>query len=135
MILLLVVVGLLYSIWEKIEDAIMIFLVISILVTAEVYNEYSAKKAIVSLANAATLKARTVRDGRLSEIDAEEVMRGDLLVLMQGTRIAAYFYALHSGLGLGRHIPSLSAPGSSDTFSCGRRQVEDRTCIFQRDIY
>lgn len=89
MILLLLVVGLLYSIWGKIEDAITIFLVISILVTAEVCNEYRAKKAIASLANAATLKARTVRDGRLSEIDAEEVVPGDLLVLMQGTRIAA----------------------------------------------
>lgn len=88
MILLLLVVGLLYSIWGKIQDAITIFLVISILVTAEVYNEYRAK-AIASLANAATLKARTVRDGRLSEIDAEEVVPGDLLVLMQGTRIAA----------------------------------------------
>ncbi len=89
MILLLLVVGLLYGIWGRLEDAITIFLVISLLVTAEVYNEYRAKKAIASLAKAAAPKARTVRDSRLSEIDAEYVVPGDLLVLIQGTRIAA----------------------------------------------
>ena len=49
MILLLLVVGFFYSIWGKLEDAITIFIVIVLLVFAEVYNEFRAKKAIASL--------------------------------------------------------------------------------------
>ena len=49
MILLLLVVGFFYSVWGKLEDAITIFLVIILLVLAEVYNEFRAKKAIASL--------------------------------------------------------------------------------------
>ncbi len=89
MILLLLVVGLLYSIWGKIEDAITIFLVIFLLVLAEVYNEYRAKKAIAALSKVAAPKAKTMRDGVITEVDAEDVVPGDLLILTQGTRIAA----------------------------------------------
>jgi len=44
MILLLLVVGVVYSLWGKLADAITIFAVIFLLVLAEVYNEYRAKK-------------------------------------------------------------------------------------------
>ena len=40
MILLLLVVGIVYSLWGKLADAITIFAVIFLLVLAEVYNEY-----------------------------------------------------------------------------------------------
>jgi len=43
MIILLLVVGFFYSIWGKLEDAVTIFVVISLLVLAEVYNEFRAK--------------------------------------------------------------------------------------------
>lgn len=89
MILLLLVVGLLYSIWGNIEDAITIFLVIFLLILTEVHNEYRAKKAIASLTKVAAPKAKTMRDGMITEINAEDVVRGDLLILAQGTRIAA----------------------------------------------
>jgi len=49
MILLLLVVGFFYSIWGELADAITIFVVIILLVFAEVYNEFRAKKAIASL--------------------------------------------------------------------------------------
>jgi len=44
MILLLFVVGIFYSIWGKLGDAITIFVVIFLLVFAEVFNEFRAKK-------------------------------------------------------------------------------------------
>jgi len=89
MILLLLVVGVFYSIWGKIGDAVTIFVVIFLLVLAEVHNEYRAKKAIDSLAKIAAPKAKTVRDGKITELNAEDVVPGDLLILSQGTRIAA----------------------------------------------
>ena len=89
MILLLLVVGIVYSLWGKLADAITIFAVIFLLVLAEVYNEYRAKKAISSLEKIAAPKTRVLRDGVITEIESEAVVPGDLLILTPGTRIAA----------------------------------------------
>ncbi|HOJ26956.1 MAG TPA: HAD-IC family P-type ATPase, partial [Candidatus Saccharicenans sp.] len=89
MILLLLVVGVVYSLWGKLADAITIFAVIFLLVLAEVYNEYRAKKAISSLEKIAAPKTRVLRDGVITEIESEAVVPGDILILTPGTRIAA----------------------------------------------
>jgi len=89
MILLLLFVGAVYSFWGKLEDALTIFVVIVLLVLAEVWNEYRAKKAIASLSKMAAPRTRVVREGRVGEIRTEDVVPGDVLVLGQGTRVAA----------------------------------------------
>jgi Ca2+-transporting ATPase len=89
MILLLLVVGFFYSIWGKLEDALTIFTVIFLLVFAEVYNEFRAKKAIASLAKIAAPKTKILRDGAIVDIDSENVVPGDILILTSGTKIAA----------------------------------------------
>ncbi|SNQ60361.1 cation-translocating P-type ATPase [Candidatus Methanoperedens nitratireducens] len=89
MILLLLVVGFFYSIWGKLEDAITIFIVIVLLVLAEVYNEFRAKKAIASLGKIAAPRTKVLRDGMVTEIDSENVVPGDTLILTTGTRVAA----------------------------------------------
>ena len=88
-ILLLFVVGILYSLWGNIDDAITIILIISALVFVEVSNEYRAKKAISSLSKIAALKTKVIRDGVSQEIETENVVPGDIIVLMPGTRVAA----------------------------------------------
>lgn len=89
MILLLLVVGVVYSIWGQLGDAITIFAVIFLLVLAEVYNEFRAKKAIASLEKIAAPKTKVLRDGAIIEIDSENVVPGDILILTSGTKIAA----------------------------------------------
>jgi Ca2+-transporting ATPase len=89
MILLLLFVGFVYSIWGKLEDALTIFIVISLLVFAEVYNEFRAKKAISSLEKIASPKTKVLRGGQLHEIDSENVVEGDVLLLSSGTKVAA----------------------------------------------
>ncbi|MGB8216809.1 MAG: cation-transporting P-type ATPase [Candidatus Methanoperedens sp.] len=89
MILLLLVVGFFYSIWGKREDAFTIFIVIALLVFAEVYNEFRAKKAIASLEKIAAPRTKVLRDGELTEIDSENVVPDDLLILTSGTKVAA----------------------------------------------
>lgn len=89
MILLLFVVGFFYSIWGEIGDAFTIFTVISLLVLAEVWNEYRAKKAIASLEKIAAPKTKVLRDGKIIEIDSEKVVPGDFLILFSGTKISA----------------------------------------------
>jgi Ca2+-transporting ATPase len=89
MILLLFFVGVVYAILgTEISDAVTIFVVIALLVFAEVWNEYRAKKAIVALGEIAAPKARVIRDGKVREIDALLVVPGDILVLSQGTKLA-----------------------------------------------
>lgn len=89
MILLLFVVGFFYSLWGKLEDALTIFTVIFLLVFAEVWNEYRAKKAIASLEKITAPKTRVLRNGKIIEIDAEKIVPGDFLVLSSGTKISA----------------------------------------------
>lgn len=89
MILLLLVVGFFYSFWGKLEDALTIFIVIFLLVFAEVYNEFRAKKAISSLEKIAAPRTKVQRDGTIVEIYSENVVPGDILILTPGTKIAA----------------------------------------------
>ena len=89
MILLLLVVGAVYSFWGKLDDAITIFLVITALVLAEVYNEFRAKKAIAALSKIAALKVKVLRNDNILEINSEEVVPEDILILTSGTKIAA----------------------------------------------
>jgi Ca2+-transporting ATPase len=99
MILLLLVVGFFYSIWGNLADALTIFGIILLLVSAEVYNEYRAKKAISSLEKITAPKVKLLRDGRIAEIPAEEIVPGDLLLLSVGAEIAADAEII-DGLGL-----------------------------------
>ena len=89
MILLLLAIGFFYSLWGKLGDAITIFTIIFILVLIETFNEYRAKKTISSLSKMAAPKARVLREGKIFEIDSEEVVPGDILVLTPGTKISA----------------------------------------------
>lgn len=90
MIVLLLFVGVVYALLgREVTDAVTIFVIITLLVSAEVWNEYRAKKAIAALREIAAPKARVKRDAKMIEIDAREVVPGDLLVLAQGTRLAA----------------------------------------------
>ncbi|MDD1651684.1 MAG: HAD-IC family P-type ATPase, partial [Methanomicrobiales archaeon] len=120
MILLLIVVGIVYALLgTEITDALTIFAIIILLVFAEVWNEYRAKKAIAALTEIAAPRARVIREGRVREIDALGVVPGDLLVLDQGTKVAADGILLRAvDLELdesaltGESFPSRKEPGS-----------------------
>ncbi|MDD1677399.1 MAG: HAD-IC family P-type ATPase, partial [Methanomicrobiales archaeon] len=89
MILLLLFIGVVYSIWGEIFDALTIIFIITLLVFVEVYNEYRAKNAIAALERITSPRATVLRDGQITDIDALQVAPGDLLVLTAGTKVAA----------------------------------------------
>jgi Ca2+-transporting ATPase len=89
MILLLLVTGVLYSVWGRLEDAITIFVIILVLVGIEVWNEHRAHRAIAALATLSEPTAVVLRDGQTVEVPTEEVMLGDVVLLLPGRRIAA----------------------------------------------
>lgn len=89
MILLLLGVGVLYSLWGGLGDAITIFVVILLLVMAEVFNEFRAKRAIGALERLSAPTARVRRAGQVITTDTETIVPGDLLILAPGARVAA----------------------------------------------
>ena len=89
MILLLLIVGFFYSLWGSFGDAITIFIVILCLVSAEVVNEFRAKRAIAALERLSAPKARVRRGGEVVTTDTENVVVGDVLILVPGARLPA----------------------------------------------
>ena len=89
MILLLLGVGVLYSIWGGLLDAATIFTIIAILVLSEVYNEWKAEKGIDSLKELTTPMPLVLRNGKIAEIPSEDLVPGDVLPLEVGERIPA----------------------------------------------
>lgn len=52
-------------------------------------QEYKAEEAIAALKKMVSLKARVLRDGKVAEIDASEVVPGDIVLLETGDKIPA----------------------------------------------
>ncbi len=89
MILLLIAIGVLYSVLGNLEDALTIIVVIIILVLAEVWNEYRAKRSIASLRQLAPPTALVLRDGQPKEVQTDFLVPGDILLLKMGQRVPA----------------------------------------------
>ncbi|HVP92206.1 MAG TPA: cation-transporting P-type ATPase [Acidobacteriota bacterium] len=89
MILLLLVVGILYSVWGSLSDAATIFTIIIILVLVEVYNEFKAERSIDALKELTSPSALVLRDGSLRKVPTVQLVPGDILPLKVGQRIPA----------------------------------------------
>lgn len=96
LILMLLVIGVLYSIWGDIGDTIMIIFVILTVSLVEVYTEYKAKKSIESLKTLALPTSWIIRDGKTVEIPTSQIVPGDILILKSGVKISADARVLES---------------------------------------
>lgn len=96
LILMLLVVGVLYSIWGDIGDTIMIICVIITVTLTEVYTEYKAKKSIESMKTLAQPTTWVLRDSKSVEIETSHVVPGDILILKSGVKISADARVLES---------------------------------------
>ncbi len=96
MILLLLVTGLLYSVWGNLADALTIFCVILVLVGVEVLNEYRAKRAIAGLSKLSEPTASVRRDGQDIEVPVEDIVPGDIILLRAGRRVPADAHLIES---------------------------------------
>jgi len=89
MIILLLAVGVLYSIWGELIDAVTIFVVIVALISVEAYNDFRAGKAIHSLRQLSEPKVAVRRDGIVQEVPVRDLVPGDIIFLQAGRRVAA----------------------------------------------
>ena len=96
LILMLLLIGVLYSIWGDIGDAVMIICVILTVSLVEVWTEYKAKKNIESLKTLAQPMSWVMRDGKPAEIPTSRIVLGDILILKSGVRIGSDARVLES---------------------------------------
>ena len=89
MILLLIAVGVLYSILGSLSDALTIIVIIIVLVLAEVWNEYRAKRSISALRQLAPPSALVLRNGQQIEVQTAFLVPGDILLMKVGQRVPA----------------------------------------------
>jgi Ca2+-transporting ATPase len=74
---------------REFTDSIVIFAAVLINTILGFWQERKAQKALVALRSLLTPKATVIRDGKQQEIEASEVVPGDLVVLTIGTRVPA----------------------------------------------
>ncbi len=87
-ILLLVAAGLTIWLHEWIDTAV-ILLALGTSVALGLYQESKAERATQALRSYITMRARVVRDGVEREVDARDVVVGDILLVRAGERVAA----------------------------------------------
>ncbi len=120
MILLLLAVGVIYSLLGEPEDALAIFAIIAGIISVETYNEYRAKAAVAALGRLAVPVAPVLRDGQLREVAAERLVPGDLVLLRGGERVPADLRLLETA---GLQIDESSLTGESAAVAKGAAPV------------
>lgn len=74
LILLLLAIGVMYSVWGDIGDTIMIIFVVLTVSLVEVFTEYKAKKSIESLKTLARPTTWVIRDENSIEIPTNKIV-------------------------------------------------------------
>ncbi len=89
LVLLLVVAAILSGILGEITDVIAILLIIVLNAALGTYQEYRAEQALAALSAMQVPQVRVRRDGHVTQISAEEIVPGDVILLGEGDRIPA----------------------------------------------
>lgn len=70
-------------------DAVLILAIVLFMAVLGAVQEHRAERILEALKRLASPKARVLRGGRVVLVDSSEVVPGDILVLMEGDRVAA----------------------------------------------
>ncbi len=86
---LLLAAGLIYLVLGSVGEALMLVCFVQISIWITVIQQRRAESALAALRDLASPRALVIRDGQQQSVDSRELVRGDLLVLVEGDRIAA----------------------------------------------
>ncbi|MCX6992502.1 MAG: cation-translocating P-type ATPase [Kiritimatiellaeota bacterium] len=89
MFLLLVGCGLLYLLTGELSDALMLLGFVLVVMGITVIQERRTERALEALRDLSSPRALVIRDGRRRRIPGREVVRGDIMLLVEGDRVPA----------------------------------------------
>lgn len=75
--------------WEHAADPIVIAAIVLINAVIGFIQEYNAEKSIEALKKMASAKAVVLRDGKETEVNAEELVPGDIILMTAGEKVPA----------------------------------------------
>lgn len=88
-IILLLVSSTIYFITGKTADAVFLLFAILFVSLISLYQDTRSKNALEKLRNYTQPKCKVIRDGKISEVNIEELVLGDSLMVEEGTSICA----------------------------------------------
>ena len=89
MFLMLVGAGALYLFMGELLDALMLLGFVFVVMTITIVQERRTERALEALRDLASPRALVIRDGARRRIAGRDVVRGDLVVISEGDRVAA----------------------------------------------
>lgn len=89
LIFLLIAAGIVMLLLSHYQDAIFIFIAVVVNSALGFWQENKAEEALVEIKTYIKQRGRVIRDGKEREIDAEEIVPGDIMRLAQGDRVPA----------------------------------------------
>jgi P-type Ca2+ transporter type 2C len=89
LILVLIVAGVITLAISHYRDAVFIFVAVVVNSALGFYQENKAERALSELKTYLKQRARVIREGKEREIDADELVPGDIIRLAQGDRVPA----------------------------------------------
>ncbi|MDP3668153.1 MAG: cation-translocating P-type ATPase [Telluria sp.] len=89
MFLLLLGGGLLYLVLGEPREGMFLFAMVGLILGLTLYQQGKTEHALDALRELSSPRALVLRDGKTLRIDSRELVRGDLLVLAEGERVAA----------------------------------------------
>jgi Ca2+-transporting ATPase len=89
MLLLLLACGAIYFALGDVREASVLMLFVVVVIAITLYQERKTERALDALRDLSSPRALVIRDGQHKRIAGREVVPGDLLVLVEGDRIAA----------------------------------------------
>jgi P-type Ca2+ transporter type 2C len=89
MFMLLVACGVIYLLLGDKQDALMLLGFVFVVMGITFFQERKTERALDALRNLSSPRACVIRDGRQQRIPGREVVRGDIVMLVEGDRVPA----------------------------------------------
>jgi Ca2+-transporting ATPase len=89
MILLLIAAGVIYLILGEPRDSFVLLISIFAILGIDLYQQDKTERALEALRDLSSPRALVIRDGHQTRIAGREIVRGDIVILTEGDRVAA----------------------------------------------
>jgi len=89
MFILLIACGIIYFLLGDLHGAIMLCCFVFVVIGITIYQEQKVMRALEALQKLSSPRALVIRDGEAKRIPGRDVVRGDIVVLVEGDRVPA----------------------------------------------